>query len=89
MNEVMSKLRHFAQKGEILPDVILKLIDQKEAAEMFGISFAHFRNLERDGVFPFKRHKVGTAVRYYDIDVYKFILTLPEDEQNNSQLPTE
>ena len=42
-----------------------------------------------DGVFPFKRCKVGTAVRYYNIDVYKYILTLPEDEQNKSQLPTE
>ena len=60
-----------------------------EIAEMLGVSFAHFRNLERDGVFPFKRRKVGTAVRYYNIDVYKYILTLPEDEQNKSQLPTE
>lgn len=89
MNEVMSNLRHLAQKGEMLPDVVPKLIDQKKAAEMLGVSFAHFRNLERDGVFPFKRRKVGTAVRYYNIDVYKYILTLPEDEQNKSQLPTE
>ena len=89
MNEVMSNLRHLAQKGEMLPDVVPKLIDQKEAAEMLGVSFAHFRNLERDGVFPFKRRKVGTAVRYYNIDVYKYILTLSEDEQNKSQLPAE
>ena len=33
MNEVMSNLRHLAQKGEMLPDVVPKLIDQKEAAE--------------------------------------------------------
>ena len=89
MNEVMSNLRHLAQKGEMLPDVIPKLIDQKEAAEMLGVSFAHFRNLERDGVFPFKRRKVGTAVRYYNIDVYKYILSLPEEGQECLQPPTE
>ena len=76
-------------KQNELCNVIPKLIDQKEAADTLGISFAHFRNLEREGVSPFKRRKVGTAVRYYNIDVYKYILTLPEDEQNNFQLPTE
>ncbi|MEI3005098.1 MAG: hypothetical protein V8T87_10840 [Victivallales bacterium] len=50
----MSNLRNLAQKGELLPDVIPKLIDQRDAAQMQGISFAHFRNLEREGFFPLK-----------------------------------
>ena len=79
LNEIMSNLRNLAQKGELLPDVIPKLIDQRDAAQMQGISFAHFRNLEREGFFPFKRRMVGTAVRYYNTDIQKYILSLPED----------
>ena len=79
LNEIMSNLRNLAQKGELLPDVIPKLIDQRDAAQMQGISFAHFRNLEREGFFPFKRRMVGTAVRYYNTDIQKYILSFPED----------
>lgn len=79
LNEIMSNLRNLAQKGELLPDVIPKLIDQRDAAQMQGISFAHFRNLEREGFFPFKRRMVGTAIRYYNTDIQKYILSLPED----------
>ena len=79
LKEIMSNLRNLAQKGELLPDVIPKLIDQRDAAQMQGISFAHFRNLEREGFFPFKRRMVGTAVRYYNTDIQKYILSLPED----------
>ena len=79
LNEIMSNLRNLAQKGELLPDVIPKLIDQRDAAQMQGISFAHFRNLEREGFFPFKRRMVGTAVRYYNTEIQKYILSLPED----------
>ncbi len=79
LNEIMSNLRNLAQKGELLPDVIPKLIDQRDAAQMLGISFAYFRNLEREGFFPFKRRMVGTAVRYYNTDIQKYILSLPED----------
>ena len=79
LNEIMSNLRNLAPKGELLPDVIPKLIDQRDAAQMQGISFAHFRNLEREGFFPFKRRMVGTAVRYYNTDIQKYILSLPED----------
>ena len=79
LNEIMSNLRNLAQKGELLPGVIPKLIDQRDAAQMQGISFAHFRNLEREGFFPFKRRMVGTAVRYYNTDIQKYILSLPED----------
>ena len=89
LNEIMSNLRNLAQKGELLPDVIPKLIDQRDAAQMQGISFAHFRNLEREGFFPFKRRMVGTAVRYYNTDIQKYILSLPEDPGVPRKLPEE
>lgn len=89
LNEIMSNLRNLAQKGELLPDVIPKLIDQRDAAQMLGISFAHFRNLEREGFFPFKRRMVGTAVRYYNTDIQKYILSLPEDPGVPRKLPEE
>ena len=34
LNEIMSNLRNLAQKGELLPDVIPKLIEQRDAAQM-------------------------------------------------------
>ena len=89
LNEIMSNLRNLAQKGELLPDVIPKLIEQRDAAQMLGISFAHFRNLEREGFFPFKRRMVGTAVRYYNTDIQKYILSLPEDPGVPRKLPEE
>jgi predicted DNA-binding transcriptional regulator AlpA len=79
-NELMANLRHLSQKGELIPDVLPKLIDQKEAAELLGVSFSHFRNLERVGTFPFKRRMVGTAVRYRNTDVIQYLLNLPEVE---------
>ena len=77
-NDLMANLRHLSQKGELIPDVLPKLIDQKQAAELLGVSFSHFRNLERDGAFPFKRRMVGTAVRYRNTDVIQYLLNLPE-----------
>ena len=89
LNKIMSNLRNLAQKGELLPDVIPKLIDQRDAAQMLGIIFAHCRNLEREGYFPFKRRMVGTAVRYYNTDIQKYILSLPEDPGVPRKLPEE
>ena len=79
-NELMANLRHLSQKGELIPDILPKLIDQKQAAELLGVSFSHFRNLERDGTFPFRRRMVGTAVRYRNTDVIEYLLNLPEVE---------
>lgn len=79
--EMMANLEHLAKKGEFVPDVEPKLIDQKTVAEMLGISFPQFRALERENEFPFKRRKVGTkTVRYYNIDVLKYIQSLPTEE---------
>ena len=84
-NELMANLRHLSQKGEMIPDVLPKLIDQKEAAELLGVSYTHFRNLERQNTFPFKRRMVGTAVRYRNTDVIEYLLNLPEVEPNETE----
>lgn len=73
--EIISQLRHLAKTGETIPVVIPKLIDQPTAAEMLGISLANFKKLERNGLLPFKRKQIGTAVRYRNTDIVKFILS--------------
>jgi len=78
-------LRKLARTGEPLPVIIPKLLDQKEAAEMLGISFPHFRNMEREGVFPFKRKKIGTAVRYFNTDILSYILSLEDCEEPSKE----
>ena len=86
-NELMANLRHLSQKGELIPDVLPKLIDQKQTAELLGVSLSHFRNLEREGAFPFKRRMVGTAVRYRNTDVIQYLLNLPEVDLVESDNP--
>ena len=71
---ILSNLKHLAEKGELLPAVIPKLIDQKQAAEMLGIGHSNFKKLEAEDAFPFKRRMVGSSVRYKNTDVIKFIM---------------
>lgn len=83
LNNIMSNLRYLAQKGTLRPIENPKLLNPKEVAEMLGISYSHFRNLEQDGHFPFKRRMVGTAVRYFNTDILDYILSLDEDEKSD------
>ena len=78
--EIITQLKHLADRGIPLPTVIPKLVDQTEAATMLGISLANFKRLEREGYFPFKRKMVGTSVRYHNSDIIRFILTSEEVE---------
>ena len=73
--EIIAQLRHLSQKGEELPAVVPKLVDQKEAAQMLGIGVSNFKKLEGQEAFPFKRRMVGTSVRYRNTDIVKFILS--------------
>lgn len=73
--EIIAQLRSLSKTGETIPPVIPKLIDQPTAAELLGISLANFKKLERNEAFPFKRKKIGTAVRYRNTDIIKFILS--------------
>jgi len=70
--EVIAQLKHLATKGTPLPLIQPRLINQREAAEMLGISLANFKKLEP--TFPFLRRMVGSSVRYRNLDVLRFIM---------------
>ena len=74
MNEILGNLKSLAAKGEMLPAVQPKLIDQREAAEMLSVGLSNFKKLEKSGMIPFKRKMVGSAVRYRNTDVIAYLL---------------
>ena len=73
--EIIAQLQHLVTHGEPLPVVVPKMINQSEAADMLGISLSNFKKQEAEGAFPFKRRMVGSAVRYRNTDIVKFILS--------------
>ena len=83
LNNIMGNLRHLAKKGELLPGVEPRLLKPQEAAHMLEVSYSSFRNLERDGHFPFQRRMVGTSVRYLNTDIMKYILALGEEHASS------
>ena len=76
-NVVMKTLRSVAKKGETKePEVPLRLVDGREAADILGISYSMFRALESEGVFPFRRKMLGKkTVRYRITDINNYILS--------------
>lgn len=81
---IISNLKYLAEKGELIPPVMPKLIDQAQAAEMLSLSLSNFKKIEREGGFPFCRKMVGSSVRYRNTDITAFILaenTLQNDEE--------
>lgn len=72
-HEAISQLTNLAEHGALKPVIIPKLIDQREAAEMFGISHSNFKKLEAEGAFPFQRKMVGSAVRYRNTEIIDYI----------------
>lgn len=72
---IFTNLKHLADKGELKPVIIPKLINQKEAAEMLGIGHSNFKKLEAENKFPFKRKMVVSAVRYRNTDIIDFIMS--------------
>ncbi len=75
MREIVAQLRHLAVEGRPMPAVAPRLLNQEEAADMLGIGLSHFKKLEKDGHFPFKRKMVGTSVRFRNLDLLDFMLT--------------
>lgn len=73
--EILVQLKYFAEKGQAMPPIVPRLINQQEAADMLAISLAHFKKFEKDNRLPFKRKMIGTSVRYRNIDVIKFIMS--------------
>lgn len=60
---ITSTLNHLAWHGSPLPDVPRKLIRPQEAAELLGISYSGFREIESK--LPIRRRVIGKSVRYY------------------------
>lgn len=75
-NIIVSNLQYLSRHGKLLPVVVPKLIDQKSVSEMLGISLSNFQKLEKEGHFEawFKRKYVGSAIRYKNTDIVKYIL---------------
>jgi len=73
--EILADLRHLADSGTLMPIIAPKLINQKEVAEMLGVRYSNFKMLEKGGAFPFRRKMVGSAVRYRNLDVLKFVMS--------------
>ena len=74
---IMKTLRAVAKKGETKePEIPLRLIDAREAADILGISYSQFRALESEGVLRIPRKMLGKkTVRYRNIDINNFILS--------------
>ena len=67
-------LGSLAKAGKPPAEVQPKLIRGPEAAELLAISYAEFRKLAAEGVFPFRRRVFGKNVRYYFPDIVEFML---------------
>ena len=80
---IISNLKSLAQKGCLAPDVEPKLLTQQEAADMLNIALSNFKKLEQQGVFPFKRKMVHSAVRYRNTDVIAYMMS----EDNETRKP--
>jgi len=74
-NTIISNLKHLAEKGEPMPEVTPRLLTILEVCELLNIGVSNFKTLEKDGAFPFKRRKIGGAVRYRNTDVIRFIMS--------------
>ena len=76
-NLIMKTLRAVAKNGEVKePDVPVRLVDGREAAEILGISYSQFRALEAEGVLRIPRKMLGKkTVRYRLPDLVNFVLS--------------
>ena len=75
-NLIMKTLRTVVKKdAPTEPEVPLRLVDGREAADILGISYSQFRALEAEGIFPFRRKMLGKkTVRYRITDINSYIL---------------
>ena len=83
LNDIIANLKHISEKGELLPAIMPKLIDQEQASTMLGIGLSNFKKLERENAFSFKRKMVGTSVRYRNTDIINFIMA--SDDSSHSE----
>ena len=89
-NVIISNLSYIAKHGKPMPEIKLRLISGKEAAEMLSISYSQFRSLEKEGVFPFKRRNVGNkTVRYKNTDIIEYMDFCSEHGGENPDFKTD
>jgi len=88
-NNIIANLKSLAEKGDLLPAVTPRLIDQTEAGNMLGISLANFKAQERVGAFPFKRKMVGSSVRYRNTDIIAYMMSESNDSAGNEGIEKE
>ena len=81
---IISNLKHLAEKGDMLPVIVPKLVDQVEAARMLSVSHSNFKKLERENSFTFRLRMVGSAIRYRNTDIIKFIATDSDESPNDN-----
>ena len=80
---VRKHLIALSKTGEIAPATPPKLIKGQEAAAMLNVSYSQFRQLEKEGAFPFKRRMVGNkTVRFLNRDIVDYMLigALPAED---------
>lgn len=84
-NLIMKTLRAVAKNGEVKdPDVPVRLVDGREAAEILGISYSQFRALETEGIIHIPRKMLGKkTVRYRLPDLVNFVLS--DDQGKESE----
>ena len=78
-SNLIAQLKHLAAQGTPVPNVVPRLVDMNEAAQMLGVSLANFKKLEPQ--LPFKRKMVGHAVRFRNTDIIHYILANDESSQ--------
>ena len=90
-NLIMKTLRAVAKKGDTKePNIPIRLVGGREAADILGISYSQFRALESEGVLRIPRKKLGKkTVRYRNIDINNFILSDDVTEKGNDTDETE
>jgi len=76
---LLSNLKHLVKKGDLLPDMMPKLIDRTEAATMLGLGLSNFKKLESEHAFPFQRKMIGSSIRYRNTDILHYIMSQEED----------
>ena len=76
-NLIMKTLRAVVKKCDTKePNIPIRLVDGREAADILGISYSQFRALESEGVLRIPRKMLGKkTVRYRITDINNFILS--------------
>ena len=75
LSAINKNLTALAKTGELPLPAAPRLITGREAAAMLNVSYSQFRQLEKEGAFPFKRRMIGgKTVRYLDTEILEYML---------------